>query len=136
VPYTSSRLRAGDLRHRIELVQPYGPDQSTFGDLSLANYSPVLTTWAKIEAIQGKDVLAANQFGDQITHKITMRYRGLDQVVPIAVLDKLQVWFKGRQWQILAVLNPDERNKTLYLLCVEINQSQQQVIGTPSETLA
>jgi len=133
VPYTDSRLQAGKLRHRIELVQPYGPAQSTFGDLSLANYSPVLTTWASIEAIQGKDVLAANQFGDDITHKITMRYRGLDQIVPVAVLTKMQVWFKGRQFQIQYVLNPDERTKTLILMAIEINQAQQQITNQPSD---
>lgn len=133
MPYTNSRLAVGQLRHRIELVQPYGPAQSSFGDLALANYSPVLTTWASIEAVQGKDVLAANQFGDEITHKITIRYRGLDQLVPLAVLDKMQVWFKGRQFQIQSILNPDERNKTLFLLCVEINQSTQQATNQPGD---
>jgi SPP1 family predicted phage head-tail adaptor len=93
----------------------------------------VLTTWAKIEAIQGKDALAAAQFGDQITHKITMRYRGLDQTVPLTILEKMMIWFKGRQFQIEAVLNPDERNKLLYLLCVEINQSQQQTTNQPAD---
>lgn len=133
MPYTDSRLKVGELRHRLELVKPYGPAQSTFGDVSVANYSPVRTFWGKIEAITGKDVLAANQFNDTITHKITCRYR-------TDVFSQDQLWFQGpgtyvRQFQILYVLNPDERNKTLYLMCVEINQSTQQIVGTPSETL-
>lgn len=133
MPYTSTRLRAGELRHRLELVKPYGPSQSTFGDVSLANYSPVRTFWGRIESVQGKDVLAANQFADEITHKITCRYRN-------DIFAQDQIWFTGpgtyvRQWQVLYVLNPDERNKMLYLLCVEIDQSTNQTTGTPSETL-
>lgn len=40
---------------------------------------------------------------------------------------KMQVWFQGRQFQIDAVLNPDERNKCLVLLCTEVNDSLQQI---------
>lgn len=39
---------------------------------------------------------------------------------------KMQIWFRARQFQIEAVLNPDERNKALILLCIEINESAQQ----------
>jgi head-tail adaptor len=38
----------------------------------------------------------------------------------------MQVWLNGRQFQIQAVQNPDERNKMLLLQCVEINDSNQQ----------
>src|ERR1700680_1067604 len=105
MPYTDSRLRTGELRHRLELVRPYGPAQSTFGDLSLAAYSPVQTFWGKIEAIAGKDALAAAQFNDEVTHKITCRYRN-------DIFTQDQIWFQGpgtyvRQFQVLSVLNPD-----------------------------
>ncbi len=40
----------------------------------------------------------------------------------------MQVWFKGRQFQIQSVQNPDERNKMLLLQCVEINDSVQQTL--------
>jgi head-tail adaptor len=39
---------------------------------------------------------------------------------------QMQVWLNGRQFQIQAVQNPDERNKMLLLQCIEINDSQQQ----------
>lgn len=39
----------------------------------------------------------------------------------------MQVWFQGRQFQIKTVENPDERNKMLCLMCVEINDSRQQL---------
>lgn len=37
------------------------------------------------------------------------------------VVSKMVALFQNRQFQITTVLNPDERNKMLILLCVEIN---------------
>jgi len=53
---------------------------------------------------------------------------------PLRILAKDQVWFQGpsgnnRAFQIEAVMNPDERNKMLVLLCVEINDSAQQQLS-------
>jgi head-tail adaptor len=46
----------------------------------------------------------------------------------------LQVWWQGRQFQITSVLNPDGRNKMLALMCVEINDSRQQLnTGQPGD---
>ena len=42
-----------------------------------------------------------------------------------------QIWFEGRQFQIDNVLNADERNKSLIILCSEINNSIQQVTNQP-----
>lgn len=38
----------------------------------------------------------------------------------------MQIWYQNRTFQIESVLNPDERNKLLILLCIEINDSIQQ----------
>jgi head-tail adaptor len=45
----------------------------------------------------------------------------------------LQVWFNGRQFQITSVQNPDEKNKMLALMCVEINDSRQQITSQPKD---
>lgn len=42
------------------------------------------------------------------------------------ITSAMLVWFQHRVFQIVAVLNPDERNKMLILQCVEINDSRQQ----------
>ncbi len=92
----------------------------------MAVTSPLVTVWGRIESITGKDVLAAAQFDSDITHKVTIRYRD-------GILSKQQIYFQGpgskpRAFQILYVLNPDERNKLLYLMCSEINDSAQQAL--------
>lgn len=45
----------------------------------------------------------------------------------------MQVWFQGRQFQVEAVLNTDERNKMLILMCIEINDSLQQNTNQPGD---
>src|ERR1700674_4787773 len=114
MPYTDSRLRAGQLRHRVELVKPYGPAQDSTGCMALTAMSPVATVWAKIESITGRDVLAANQFSSIATHKITIRYRGNTQAPPLTITAQDQVWFRGRVFQIDAGSNPDESTKVQY----------------------
>ena len=132
--YTNSRIRAGQLRHRLEIVQPYGPAQDSTGSLALVSMSPVATVWGSIESVSGRDVLAAMQFSSVVTHKITIRFRGAEMTPPLRILAKDQIWFQGpsgnnRAFSILAIMNPDERNKMLVLLCVEINDSAQQQLS-------
>jgi head-tail adaptor len=49
------------------------------------------------------------------------------------VVKGMQVWFKNRQYQIEGVLNPDERNKMLVLMCIEVNDSIQQSPSYPGD---
>lgn len=45
----------------------------------------------------------------------------------------MQIFFQNRTFQVESVLNPDERNKMLILLCVEINDSSQQKPSYPGD---
>jgi head-tail adaptor len=49
------------------------------------------------------------------------------------VTSAMQVWFQSRQFQITSVLNPNEKNKMLCLLCTEINDSRQQQTSQPAD---
>ena len=122
----SNKLQAGKLRHRVEIVQPSGV-QDSFGGVTQdpTLWTSVLTCWASIEAQSGRDQLAANQFAAVTSHKITIR-----DPRSVAITNAMYVWFKKRTFQIAAVLNPDERNKMLYLMVLEINNSTEQ-IATP-----
>ncbi|SRR6266851_4234362 len=124
----STRIQVGKLRHRLALVQPRNA-QDSMGGANLHDNVTVATLWGQIEAFTGyHDGLIASEITSVITHKITIRNPGFP------VLSKMQVWFQGslslnskvRQFEIQAVLNPDERNKLLYLLCIELNESTQQ----------
>ncbi len=118
----SSKLAIGKLRHRIDIVAPSGAQDSMGGILD-TNYKLVKRTWASIEAATGKDQLAAGQFVETVTHKITVRF---DK--HISINGSQWIFFRGRQFQILYVVNPDERSKLLYIFAVEVNDSKEQTV--------
>ena len=127
MPYTDPRLRTGPMRHRIQFVAP-STTQDGFGGVYLANTSPVLTCWAYIEAVTGKDVLAAQQFSDIATHHIVIRF-----FPSINITAQMQIYFMGaanypRAFQIVACLNPNQQNKLLHILAVEIDASTKQIL--------
>lgn len=116
----STRIAAGKLRHRADIVVPTNT-QDESGGISLNNNTVFATVWCSIEALTGRDQLAVGEFVSTTSHKITMRW------MP-GITARMQVWFQGRQFQVQAVLNPDERTKMLILLVLEIANSSQQAV--------
>lgn len=130
----SDQIAAGKLSWRISIVKPTGTQDSDGGvpqdDASL--WTPVLSCWANVEALAGRDHHATESFVSDTTHRVTIRNPRFSSRVNPSVGDpdqgitnQMLVWFKSRTFQIIAVLNPDERNKKLVLMCKEINQSNQ-----------
>src|ERR1700736_1499909 len=102
------RLQAGKLRQQVEIVQP-STVQDSIGGTSPGGGTSLGLVWASVEALMGRDALAASALTSVVTHKVTIRW------MP-GVLAKQQVIFGTRTFQIEAVLNPDEREKKLILL--------------------
>lgn len=67
-----------------------------------------------------------------ITNDNGIQWKNLG-VAPVrtGVISQMQIWFGGRQFQVEAVVNPDERIKMLILLCIEVNDSTQQITNQP-----
>ncbi len=122
----STRIQIGKLRHRIQLVKPYGPAQDSSGGMALASTSPVVTLWGSVEAITANENLVSDAFVSTVSHKITIRYRGPRQAVPVTIAAQDQIYFAKRVFQVLGVMNPDERTKSLVILCVEVNDGGNQ----------
>lgn len=116
----SNRLQAGKLRHRIQIVRPSGT-QDTAGGIDPAGMTPVVTTWAQIDTLSGRDMLTSDSFMSQVNLQVTIR-KPLFASVDAAC----RIWFNGKTFQVTAVMNPDQRNKMLVLNAVEINDSRQQ----------
>ena len=122
----SNRLQAGKLRHRIQIVKANGTVDS-FGGVQpdLSSWTVLHDAWAAIDTLNGRDMLASDQFMSSVNLQITIRF------FP-DVDSSCRVWFNKKTFQITATINPDQRTKMLVLLCVEINDSKQQVV-TPAE---
>lgn len=123
------KIAAGDLRHRIQIVQPSGTVDSTGGvsqDPTL--WTVVRTCWASIEAWNGDTSLATESFVSHTSHWVTIRHPR-----SVAITSGMKVWWNQRTFQVDAVLNPTEQTKLLVLVVTEINDSTQQA-PTPVAT--
>lgn len=116
--YNDNRIKSGALRNQVEIVLP-GTTKDSFGGTTPGGGTSLGTVWASIEALTGRDAVAAQSFSSIVTHKVVIRWIA-------GVVSKCQVMFGTRTFQVESVLNPDERTKKLILLCVEVNDSQQQ----------
>jgi SPP1 family predicted phage head-tail adaptor len=120
----TNKLECGKLRHRIQIVAPSGT-QDSFGGVNAANpaqWTTVQTCWSSINSLTARDLAAAGTFVSNVSHRIVIRNpREAATIGP-----NQQVWFEGRVFIIQAVQNPDETNKMLYLMCLEV------VVNTPA----
>jgi SPP1 family predicted phage head-tail adaptor len=97
-------------RHRITL-QKKTTTENNIGD-NVATWSDVTTVWAAVEPLRGKEEIISAQVTSETTHRITVRYRdGLNS--------HMRIKFGSREFRIESLINLDERNRQLELMCVE-----------------
>ena len=103
-------MRAGKLRHKIT-IQDYTESQNSYGEVT-KTWSDYATVWASIEPVRGREFWDSKQINAEITAKITIRY--LAGVTP-----KMRIKYGARIFEIISVINPEERNKDLQLMVKE-----------------
>lgn len=104
-------MNPGKLRHRVTFVQ----DQEVPDGMGGVTVQPVdvATVWAAVEPLQGRERYAAQQVQAETSHRVTIRYRaGLNTA--------MRIRFQGRMFNILAIIDPEERREQLQLLCAEV----------------
>lgn len=108
-------MQAGHLRFVVQLQQ-----RSTATD----THGQQVTTWtnlfsgrANIEPLTSRELLSAQAIQNELSHRITMRYR-TEFANPITAAG-LRIVYKGRYFSISGVQNIDERNRTVELLATE-----------------
>ena len=105
-------MRSGRLRHRIYL-QSKVVTRDAFGSEVITwkseNPRPI---FAGIEPITAREYFGSQQPKGEVTHKVVIRYfKGVQ-------LDWRVLW-GSRQFNIVSVINTDERNREMILLCKE-----------------
>ena len=103
-------MRAGRLRHRVELQSP-SETANAFGEVT-DSWATDATVWASIEPLSGSEGQIAKQTNPLVTHRVIMRYRS-------GVTPRNRVKFGTRIFEVTQVFNPDERGESLRLVCVE-----------------
>lgn len=99
-----------ELRTRLALERPELNSDGAGG--SSLTWVKVADVWAKIKPVSSTENFTNHQTANRLTHQITIRYR--DDVLPEMRLTKNE-----RVFEILDVMNHQERRRWLFLDCRE-----------------
>ena len=104
-------MRTGRLNRRVT-IQELSITKDQF-NADIESWVDAATVWAHIEPLRGREYWQAKQVVGEVTGRITIRYlTGIDE--------KMQVVYGDKTYNILAVINPEERNRILQLLVKEV----------------
>ncbi len=104
-------MAAGRFRHRITL-QELVTGQDEAGQ-PVDMWQDVATVWAAVEPLRGREYFAAQQVQAEVTTRIRIRYRR-------GIRPEMRVLYDGRLFNILSVIDPEERHVELQLMCREV----------------
>jgi SPP1 family predicted phage head-tail adaptor len=107
----------GELQKRVELqtLQAFDSQRQDRYGQAPPVWTAVGTFWAKIKTLSGRELVNAQQVKATVTHSIRMRYQGAG----VRIAPDMRFLYAGRFFNIGVVLNEDERNVWLDILCTE-----------------
>ncbi|MBE6959960.1 MAG: head-tail adaptor protein [Ruminococcaceae bacterium] len=105
-------MNVGKMRHRITFQRP--TEEKDFLSGYKDDWFDVCTVWAQISPVSGKEYFSQVR-ETSVSHKIYCRYRP-------GITPRLRIKFKDRIFRIISVLNWDERNEGLTIMCEELVQ--------------
>ena len=108
-------MRAGTLRHTIAIQEKTQTDDGMSGFTeSWSDVSGMGSIPAAVWPLKSIEHLDAMKLEHQVTHRIRIRYRsGIDTSMRIYWSDK------SKTFNIISIINPDERNIMLEFLALE-----------------
>lgn len=105
-------MRSGTLRHLVE-VQRVSVTTDTHGD-QVKTWTTLVTAWASIEPLSGREFLQASQVMADVTALIKLRGRP-----DVVVTPKDRVVFGARIFDIRHIVDWQGRGVEWHLLCTE-----------------
>ena len=104
-------MDAGRLNKRITLERLIQEQDPIYG-APLDTWVPTYSVWAAIEPVSGREYWQAKLALAEKTIRIRMRYLpGIDSSMRVA--------YSGRIFSIQSVINVDEANREIQLMCLE-----------------
>lgn len=99
--------------HRVTF-QRQGSGQSSTGQPN-GTFTAVMTTWASVEPISGREYFNASGERAEVTHKIEVQ--ACSELADLKPKDRAV--FGSRVFNIKSVINIEERGRKLQLMCTE-----------------
>lgn len=106
----SVSLNSGDLNRRIRIEQR-AVQRDTVGQLA-SPWDPVVTCWARIDQLSGRELVMAQAIHAETTHRIRIRYRP-------GITAAMRAVYGDRQFNVLGVTDPETAHVALDLFCSE-----------------
>lgn len=100
-----------NLRHRVT-IQHKTVTRDADG-IAAETWQDVTTVWAAVEPLRGREYLQAMAVAVEVTTRV--RVRCLPGVTPA-----MRLLFGSRIFNIVSVIDPEERHRELQLMCVEV----------------
>lgn len=104
-------MKIGKLRHRISIEESM-VSRDSFG-AEVSEWVQFAKVWADASPVSGREFDAFKQINAEITAKITIRYLE-------GVSTEMRVILGERIFEIGSVINPEEKNISLILMCKEV----------------
>ena len=101
-------MKAGALDQRIvieRLVEGYDELGQPIND-----WLPIVTTWAAVEPLVGREYIAAAAVQSEVTTRIRLRYRP-------GITSADRVSHEGREYNIVSVIDHRSDHRELVLMC-------------------
>jgi len=104
-------MNPGQLRHRIT-IQDLTSTVDAYGSPTDA-WTDICTIWAGIIPLSGRSFFEAEMVNSEVSHKINIRYR-------TGIKPDMRVKYGTRYFQIISVINFQEANADVQLMCKEL----------------
>lgn len=104
------------MRHWV-VLETKTKSRNSFGSETVA-WTTNIGTWADVKPLRGSNYFASMQLQSAITHSVTMRYQTLANSTEI-LPGYCRLKLGDRAFTIQSVINPEERDIYLELMCVE-----------------
>jgi len=104
-------MKIGKLRHLINIEESRVSRDSFGGEVS--EWIQFAEVWADVSPVSGREFTSFKQLNSEITTKITIRYLE-------GISTEMRILFRDRIFEIESVINPEERNISLILMCKEV----------------
>lgn len=106
-------MRVGPLRHRVTIQQAC-EEQAASGAVTI-EWKDVVHRWAQVQPVTGREIISGQQVRAEISHRVWMRYQP-----GIVITPKERLMFGDRVFNILSIINRNEKDRELELLCTEV----------------
>ena len=103
-------MKSGELRHRCWIKEP---THTNVNGAVTTTWGTVTVCWGSLWPLRGREWIASSLENSEISGRFRMRY--VSGITP-----DMQLYFGSRTFEILSVIDPDEKHKELELMNKEL----------------